>query len=120
MCGWYENQPSDRSPYNGHRIRVFKNELDENDRWEKADSVKNTYTNVKPPTGKKLSIEKYDKLTEGVGGRWYYRFMARATYIKPDPFYGNQEGCNPILRIQFLATEKNEKDAFGYVDKGNL
>ena len=85
----------------------------------KADLVKDTYTNVNPPTGKKLSIEKYDKLKEGVGGLTYYRFMARATYIKPDPFYDDQAGCNPILRIQFLATEKNEEYKFGYIDKGN-
>ena len=88
--------------------------------WTNANSEKVTFTDVNPPTGKKLSIEKYDKLKEGVGGRWYYRFVARATYIKPDDFNGDQAGCNPILRIQFLATKKNAEDSFGYVDKGNL
>ena len=82
--------------------------------------MKDTYTDVDPATGKEISIEKYDKLKEGVGGRWYYRFVARATYIKPDDFNGDQAGCNPILRIQFLATKKNAEDSFGYVDKGNL
>ena len=91
----------------------------ESGEWTNANKVKVTYTNVNPPTGKKMSIEKYDKLKEGVGGRWYYRFMARATYIKPDTFNRDQEGCNPILRIQFLATEKNEEYKFGYIDKGN-
>ena len=82
--------------------------------------MKDTYTDVYLPTGKEISIEKYDKLKEGIGGRWYYRFIARATYIKPKKFNGNQAGCNPILRIQFLATKKNAEDSFGYVDKGNI
>ena len=74
--------------------------------------MKDVYTNVKSVRGHELSIEKYDLMGKDVGGK-YYRFIARSQYIKPD----HRPGCNPILRIQFLATEKNEEQNIGYANE---
>ena len=40
----------------------------------------------------------------------YYRFIARSEYIDP----GHKAGCNPLLRVQFFATEKNDEQNIGY------
>ena len=98
-CKWFP--PEKRHPANGHQLSVIQNDLDKNKKWKDPDLRKTGYTGITSVRGHKLSIEKYDLVGKDVGGR-YYRFIARSEYIEPD----HRPGCNPILRIQFLKTEK--------------
>ena len=70
---------------------------------------KDIYTKRASLRGQKESIERYDGMGRGIAGN-YYRFIARSEYINP----GYKEGCNPLLRVQFFATEKNAEQNIGY------
>ena len=87
--------PKERS--GGHRLLIIPNEINEK-------GLSNTKLR-----GEYESIEKYDMMGKDIGGN-YYRFIARSEYIHP----GHKEGCNPLLRVQFFATEKNKEQKIGY------
>ena len=103
--------PPNKRSKGGHRLFVLPNEINENGAWIDKEKKKKEgdYAKRANLRGQYISIEKYDKMGRDIGGD-YYRFIARSEYINPD----HKAGCNPLLRVQFFATKKNEEQNIGY------
>ena len=106
-CSYFP--PKERS--GGHRLQIIPNEINDNGEWDAKElkEKKDIYNDRANLRGRKESIERYDRMGRDIKGQ-YYRFIARSEYIDPD----HKAGCNPLLRVQFFATEKNKEQNIGY------
>ena len=90
---------------------IIPNEINENGAWDakEREEKKGIYNKRANLRGLDESIERYDRMGRDIKGQ-YYRFIARSEYIHP----GHKAGCNPLLRVQFFATEKNAEQNIVY------
>ena len=81
---------------------MIPNELDENKMDKYPEQQKNIYWSFTERSQDK-EIQKLDENNDD------YRFIVRTEYLEHDFRYG----CNPILRVQFMATEANKRNNCG-------
>ena len=97
--------PKKRS--DGHTIVVFKNVLDEDNKW-KTPSLQYTKGSsfLRVIRGEGV-IEQHDRR----GSK--YKYIVKTKYEETE---ANPKGCNPILRVQFMASKEFMHDNVG-IDK---
>ena len=94
---------------NGYRVWVIPNSLNENNTWKSPNNQGKVYKHFyhhkrQDKELQRIVLEReFDSYGKG------YRFIVRTVYEDS----GFRYGCNPILRIQFMATESNKQTNCG-------
>jgi hypothetical protein len=101
-CSYFP--PKKRS--DGHRIVVLQNELDEKNNWKTPSLQGEQGFRFLQPIRGEGGIERHDRRGSN------YKYIVKTKYERPE----HRKGCNPILRVQFMASKEYKHDNVG-IDK---
>ena len=81
---------------------MIPSRLDDN-KWKAPKHQKDFYDVYRPNVYREHDIRKHDRANRN------YRFLVKTSIISAK----KRKACNPILRVQFMATEEHEKKRGG-------